>query len=197
MSVTYQQFISLACQQALAGLNPLTANILDIELTAETLVPTVFQQVATRFAADPDKRSLLRRTHAITMTNGVGALPAAVLSAGKAGATISISSDATVAETAAMVWYWNDFIAPRSGLLSQIPQWIINDDDIYYLAADATYSAASGFSGSLDLTISSVPVIPATAATTLDVPDEALSALVEALASALRSGISSRAAKSA
>lgn len=187
MSVTYQQYISLACQQALAGQNPLTSNILDIELTAETLVPTVFKEVAMRYAADPDKRSLLRRTHTLAVTTGVASLPATVLTQGKAGATISDPADDTVAQNQTMIWYWNDFVAPRSGLLSQIPQWLIQDDNFYYLEANATYDPAAGFTGDIELTISSVPVIPATAATTLDVPEDALPDFITALALALRS----------
>jgi hypothetical protein len=188
---TYAQFIALACQQALSGQNPLTSPILDIEMTAETLVPTVFQDVAMSYAADPDKRNILRRTHTLTLTNGVADLPDEALSAGKAGAVINDPTDVTVAQNAAMVWYWNDFVAPRSGLLSQIPQWIINDDDgllntFHYLEANETYDPSSGFTGSLEIMISSVPEIPATAGTALSVPGEALSDLISALASALR-----------
>lgn len=185
---TLQGLIDQAYFQYLRGVDAAVApNKDDATGIMEALLPTVFQDVAMRYAANPDKRSLLRRTHTIAMTNGVGTLPDEVLSAGKAGATISDPDDVTVAQSAAMVWYWNDFVAPRSGLLLQIPQWIIKGDDVLvYLEADEEYDSASGFTGDLDLTIASVPEIPATAATTLDVPNEVLSDLVAALADALR-----------
>lgn len=189
--MTYAEFIASACTQALSGVDANVSPILDIEMVAEALVPTVFQQVAARYAADPDKRSLLRRTHTIALTNGIADLPDEALSAGKAGAIVNDPTDVTVAQNASMVWYWNDFVAPRSGLLAQIPQWIINDDDgllntFHYLEANETYDPSSGFTGNLEIMISSVPEIPATAATTLNVPGEALSDLISALASALR-----------
>jgi hypothetical protein len=187
----YQTFIALAMEQSLTGGDPNLSPLLDLDMVAVSLVPTVFQDVAMRYAADPDKRNILRRTHTLTLTNGVADLPDEALSAGKAGAVVNDPTDVSVAQNAAMVWYWNDFVAPRSGLLAQIPQWIINDDNgtlntFHYLEANADYDPSAGFTGNLEIMISSVPVIPATAATNLDVPSEAFSDLVSALASALR-----------
>jgi len=180
--MTFQEFIDAAIFQS--GTQATDAQ-------AESLVPTVFQNVAMEYAGDPEKRNILRRTHTLTLTNGVANLPDEALSAGKAGAVINDPTDVSVAQNASMVWYWNDFVAPRSGLLSQIPQWIINDDNgtlntFYYLEANATYDPSSGFTGSLEIMIPSVPTIPATASAALDVPSEALSDLIEALASALK-----------
>lgn len=180
--MTFQEFIDAAIFQS--GLQ-------NVDAQAEALVPTVFQNVATAYANDPERRNLLRRTHTLTLTNGVADLPAEALSAGKAGATISHATDTSVAQNAAMVSYWNDFVAPRSGLLLQIPQWFIDDDDgllnqFYYLEADEEYDPASGYTGSLVIRIASVPEIPATAGATLNAPSEVISDLINALALELR-----------
>lgn len=176
--MTYQEFIDAAIFQSGTQLT---------DAQAEALVPSVFQNVAMAYAANPHTQSLLRRTHTLSVVNGVATLPAEVLSAGKVGAVVSDPVDLTVAQNQAMVWFWNDFVAPRSGILSQIPQWIIRgDDEFHYLEANESYDPSSGFTGDLEIDISSVPEIPATAGATLDVPSEVLSDLIEALAVAIR-----------
>ena len=179
---TYQEFLDAAIFQS--GLQ-------NVDAQAEALVPSVFQDVAMGYAGDPDKRNLLRRTHTLALVNGVADLPAEALSAGKAGAVVNDPTDVSVAQNASMVWYWNDFVAPRSGLLSQIPLWLVNDDDgllntFHYLEANEEYDPSSGFTGSLEIMISSVPEIPATASTVLNAPSEVISDLITALAIALR-----------
>lgn len=183
--MTFQELIDAALEQAMAGL-PLDSPVVDSDIIAETLVPNVFQDIALRYAADPDKRSLLLKTHTLSLTDGVATLPDEALSQAKGGAVISDPDDVSVAQNAALVWNWNDFVAPRNGLLSQIPQWTIRNDIFYYLEADATYDPSDGFNGELELMIATIPETPTLATGTLDIPVEAESDMVAALAQAIR-----------
>jgi hypothetical protein len=184
---TYQDLIDLAMQQALAGGDQLQSALLDADMTMESLVQTVFQTVARRLADDEEGRSLLRRTHSITLTNGVGVVPDEVLTQCKYGASIADSADDTVAQLQSLVPYWQDFVQPRSGLMAQIPWWTIKDDvALHYLEIGEDYDPTTGFNGPIELTIASVPVVPAANTDPLDVVAEVFSDLVTALATAIK-----------
>lgn len=184
--MTYQEFLSLSSQQALQGVNPLTASILDVEMTAEALAPVIFQEVAQGYAADPNSWSLLRRTHTIAMVDGAGVLPDEVLTSCAVGAVIASPDDVTVLQNQAFVPNWNDFVSPRDNIQSLLTYWIIRgDDDLHILQAGEEYDPDDGFTGDIEYTGASVPEIPATFSDTLDVPSEVLSDLQNALSKAL------------
>lgn len=186
MVVSYKTFLGLACNEALAGLtNQLASPILDVELIAETLVPEVFQAVALSYAADPQKASLLNRDNTITLADGVGDLPAVVLTECKFNGTVYDPDDDTVAPTMSLVRTWFDFITPSS-LDRLTGRWTIKDAQIYWIEAGATYSSTSGKSGDIVLNIPSVPEIPDSENDDMEVADEALSDLITALAQRLR-----------
>ena len=185
--MNYQTLIDLALQQALAGGDQLKSALLDADMTMESFVTNVFQNVALKFAADEEGRSLLRRTHSITLTNGVGIVPDEVLTQCKWGASIADPDDVTVAQLQSFVPYWSDFVQPRSGLQADIPWWTIKgDDDFHYLEAGEDYDPADGFNGPIELTIATVPTVPASATDTVDVPSEVLNDLITGLANAIR-----------
>jgi len=182
--VDYKTFIATSCEMALAGVDPNTSPLLDIEMVAESLVPTIFQQVALSYVGDPQAESLLRRTHTITMSGGTGTLPDEALTSCKYGASIASSTDVTVAQTQTLIPFWPDFIQPRNNLQLQLNYWTIKGDDaLYYLAPQEEFPGT--FAGDLELTIASVPGIPALESATLDVPGEVLSDLQSALSKAL------------
>lgn len=185
--MTYLEFISVASQEALAGANALTSPLLDLEMTAESLVPIVFQTVALKAAADPNKRSLLRRAHTVAFTDGVGTLPADALSECLNGASLSSSTDVTVGQLSAYVPYKQDFIQPRDNAQAQLNWWHVDDTSIFYLPAGEDFDPpASSFTGNLSLLIASVPEIPAAADDDLVVSSEILSDLLEEMATMLR-----------
>jgi len=182
----YKTFIATSCEMALAGADPNVSPLLDIEMVAESLVPTIFQQVALSYVGNPQAESLLRRTHTVTMTNGAGTLPEEALTSCKYGATIADPDDVTVAQTQTLVPQWVDFVQPRNNLQSQLSWWTIKSDNtLHYLAPLEEYPGA--FTGDLEITIASVPEIPATADADLNVPEEVLSDFQTALAQALAS----------
>src|ERR1043165_3707515 len=185
--MNYQTLIDLALQQALAGSDQLKSALLDADMTMESFVTNVFQNVALKFAADEEGRSLLRRTHSITLTNGVGVVPDEVLTQCKWGASIADPDDLTVAQLQSFVPYWSDFVQPRSGLQADIPWWTIKgDDDFHYLEAGEDYDPVDGFNGLIELTIATVPTVPASVTNTIDVPSEVLNDLITGLANAIR-----------
>jgi hypothetical protein len=65
MSISLQQLIDESILQAKRGLDP---NFVIDPLVAESLLPTVFQQVGIDCAKDERKRSLLRREKTITFS---------------------------------------------------------------------------------------------------------------------------------
>jgi len=187
MAFSYQTLIDLALQQALAGGDQLRSALLDADMTMESLVQTVFQNVALQKAADQEGRGLLRRTHTLAVTNGVATLPDTVLTQCKYGASISDPDNIAVAQAQSMVEYWQDFVQPRVGIFAQPAWWIIKgDDDFHYIQPNENYDPSTGFTGSLELTIASVPEVPAGASDTVDVVAEVFSDLVSALAVAIR-----------
>lgn len=183
MAITYATFLGLALNEALAGLtNPLASPILDVRLIAETLVPDVFQSVAMSYAAGPQRASLLNRDHAITLTDGVGDIPAEALTQCKFSSTATNDDDSSVAS---LVRTWIDFISPSS-TDRLLARFTIKDQTIYWIEAGEAYSAGEGLTGDVTLNIPSVPEIPASDDDDLEVADEVVSDLVTALAQRLR-----------
>lgn len=181
--MTFQEFISSSCQIALAGADASQSQLLDMEMTAEALVPTVFQNVALAVAANPDKQSLLRRTHTINLTVGIGTLPAEVLTQCLTGATIIDPDDNTIAQDMSFIPQWYDFLEAKA-YEPRLGYWNVKgDDELHYVRPLDTTETKTG---NVDITVASVPAIPATAGTALAVPDEILSDLQAALANAIR-----------
>jgi hypothetical protein len=182
--IDYKTFLSLASQQALAGANPLTSPLLDIEMTAETLVPDVFQSVSLSYAADAQKASLLSRDHTITLTDGSGTIPDTVLTQCKFNSTAYLESD-TAATQASLVRTWLDFVTP-STTDRLLARYHIKDQTIYWIEANAAFESGVGIDGDIVLNIPSTPEIPATEDDDLVVADEVLSDLITSLAQRLR-----------
>lgn len=186
MAISYQTFLGLALNEALAGHpNVLASEILDVRIIAETLVPEVFQAVAMSYAADPQKASLLNRDNTITLTDGVGTVPDVVLTECKFNGTVYDPDDDTIAPQMSLVRTWFDFISPSS-LDRLTGRWTIKDSTIYWIEVGAVYSSTSGKTGDIVLNVPSVPTIPDTEDDDLEVADEVLSDLVTALAQRLR-----------
>lgn len=161
------------------------AGVQNADAQAESLLPIVFQQVALKYAATEEGRSLLRRTHTVVMSSGTGSLPDEALTACKFGASIADDSDVTVAQTQTLVPFWQDFIQPRDNIQLQLNWWIVKGDrSVYLLQPSEEYPGS--FSGDLEVTIASVPAIPASAGTAIDADDEVISDILQALAAAIK-----------
>lgn len=181
--MTFKEFIASSCQIALSGGDANQSQFLDMEMTAEALVPTVFQNVALAAAANPDKQSLLRRTHTVTLTAGVGTLPGEVLTQCLHSATLTDPDDDTVAQDMSYVPQWFDFLEAKR-FEPRLGYWNVKgDDELHYIRPTDDSETKTG---DVDITVASVPAIPATAGAVLVVPDEILSDLQAALANAIR-----------
>lgn len=194
--MTFAEMLDVAYFQALRGLDANTApNRDDAIAIMEAMVPTIFQAVAESYASDSDKQSLLRRTHAITMTNGVGVIPDEVLTSCLKNSSIADSTDVEVGKYQSFVPQWVDFIGPRDNIQIQLNYYCVKgDDDLHFLAANEDYDPDDGFDGDLELTVPSVPEVPTLSTDTVDVPAEVASDLIESLANALRREIETKAA---
>lgn len=193
--MTYAEMIDRAYFQALRGMGANTApNLDDATTIMEAMIPTVFQEVALQYAGDPDQQSLLRRTHTIAMSNGAGTLPDEVLSQCLNNANVTDPNDVSVGKFQSYVPQFVDFIGPRDNIQAQLNWWTCKGDtDFLFLEANAEYDPSSGFTGNLDLTVPSVPAVPATASDPIVVSEEIASDLVEALADTLRREINKKA----
>lgn len=188
--MTLEEFIALVEQELLTGGDAMASSFLNMTQTIESLLQPVFESVSRMMAADPDKQLLLRRTHTVALTAGVGDLPAEALTQCAAGATLSDPDDATIQQDMSYVPQWNDFLEahdyePRLGY------WHIKDNgttgaSLYYVRPSDTLPAKTG---DVDITIASVPQIPADATDPLEAPPEFINRALAALVNATREGM--------
>lgn len=189
--MTYQEFINQSCWQALRGLP--NASHFDLDTLfpiAESLVPSVFQQVGEDAAGDERKRSLLRRNKTVSVSNGSATLDDDVLTAYLEDSTYFDSDDLT--KMYSWVRNFSDFIdssladPPFSnyGYFTARNGAVLNQRE-----AGELYDPTLGFTGSMTLNIPCVPTRPATASTALDVPDEVLNDLLDVMSAALKGEI--------
>lgn len=185
--MTYEEFIATACQMALSGADASNSDLLNIEQTAESLVSNVFRNTTLIINADPDKRSLLRRTHTIALIAGVGTLPTAILIEALAGATISDPDDSSVAKNMSYVPDFFDFLDAKA-FEPRLGYWNVNantttGNTISYIRPSDTAPAKTG---NITLVVVTVPTIPAASGTTLDAPQEFIDLALIRLSNALR-----------
>jgi hypothetical protein len=185
--LTYEEFIATACQMALSGADASKSSLLNPEQTAESLVSNVFRNITLIINADPDKRSLLRRTHTVALTTGVGTLPTTILMEALTGATISDPDDATVAKNMSYVPDYFDFLdakayEPRLGYWHVSANTTTGNTISYVRPADA----APAKTGNITLVVVTVPTVPATSGATLDAPQEFINLALAELSNALR-----------
>lgn len=182
--MTFQQYIYQVCWNAMRGL-PNSATI-DLDTwfpIAESLCPTIFQQVGEDAAGDERKRSLLRKNLTVTVVNGSATLTDETLTAYMEDATYLDESDLT--KSYSWVRNWGDFIDPnldfRLGYFCVKNGVVLNQRE-----PGDVYSTSSGFTGSMLMNIPCVPVIPTNATDAIDVPDEVLNDLLDIGESTLR-----------
>src|ERR1051325_6414470 len=179
-----QTLIDYALQQALTGIDQLKSALLDADMTMESLLGSVFQQVALTYAnSDSDAQSLLRRTHTVTLTDGVGTLPDEALTSTIWGSTVNVPDETDIGPLMSYT-PWASFVQPASDLLGYYS--VRGDHEFYWIDPGDSYPSASGRDGDVEITIASVPEMPAAAPDPLDGPADVFSDLVTALANAIR-----------
>jgi hypothetical protein len=181
MSITLQQLIDESILQAKRGLDP---NVSIDPLVAESLLPTVFQQVGIDCAKDERKRSLLRREKTITFSNGTGTVSSDVLTQYKTGSLLYDPDDLDIEYSLCREWL--DFIRSTD---NRDGRYSFNGDTIGILEPGEVYDPTSGTSADRMLVIPCAPEIPASAATAIDIVDEIASDLIAGLAESLKGAI--------
>lgn len=178
MATTLQELVDKAVEQAGRGLE--NSTVLDMEGTAESLLPQVFKAVAVEFSGDERRRSLPRLVKTVTFTNGSGTLSSDVLTELKFDSSLYDSSDVT--KVYSLVPEWDDFIRVYD---TRIGYYWIRGLAILAIEPGETYAEGAGISASRKLIIGCTPAVPATASAAIDASDEfvlrALDLLVERL----------------
>jgi hypothetical protein len=158
---------------------------LDTQAVAQAMLPSVLQQVTLTCYADPDRRPLLKQSHAITIADGVGVFPSAALKQALPGGMVLEPDDEEVLpEDISYVPEWVDYVAakayePRLGYFS-----VRDDSDFYY--ASPTEDTYNTFDGDITYIGATVPAIPAGPADPTGWPSEIESNVVDVLAEYLR-----------
>lgn len=184
--MTYQELCQRILFEAQRGGEKAELANLNTESVIEAMMPSLIDAVALACAADPDKQSLLRRTHTIAMANGVGTLPVAVLTECLAGGTIIDPDDPDAAQDITFVPQYFDFIEAKS-FEPRLGYWNVKGDDaLHYVSPTATQDEYNTFDGNLEYTGASVPVIPALATNSVAWPPEIESMVIDLGAEWLR-----------
>jgi hypothetical protein len=182
MSLTLQQILNLASNMALAGLEPGAQIDLDDTDIAETLLPSVFQEVGVEAAKDEATRSLLRRSKTVEFTDGAATLTDDVLTQYKSAATLYNPDDLTV--TYSLQLEWVDFISPNGD--SRDGRFHIDGTTIRVIEPGEVYDPNGGITEERVYVGCCVPEIPESADDELDIPDELINDVLDKLAFALR-----------
>lgn len=180
MPLSYKELIYSAVNNAIRNLDPPVSPNVDAEGIAETLFPVVAQEVSETAAADPYKRSLLRRTKSITLVAGLATLSDDVLT--------KYFTDAVLLNTGNLNQHYAyrdypDFIRRNDLRLGYFTR---NGVTLMVRDPNQQFTIPLTATGTRSLVVPCVIVKPATADTDIDGPDEVLSDLMEALSEALR-----------
>lgn len=156
-----------------------TSPALDAVGIADTLFPIVSQSVSEAAAADPAKRSLLRRVKTVTLVNGEATLTDDVLT--------KYFSDATLLGTNLNQHYayrdYPDFVRKNDLRLGYFTR---NGTTLMVRDVGQQFTQPLTASGTRTLVVPAVVVKPVLATDDIDAPDEIISDLDTALAESLR-----------
>jgi hypothetical protein len=148
MSISLQQLIDESILQAKRGLDP---NAVIDPLVAESLLPTVFQQVGIDCAKDERKRSLLRREKTITFSGGTATVTSDVFTQ-YAEDSLLYDPDDTSTEYS-LCRNWSDFVRSGDSLLGR---YSFNGSTIGILEPNEVYDPTSGTSARIERLLSLV-----------------------------------------
>lgn len=190
MSLTYQELIYRAVDQAGRGIDPNTSPLIDLGMLAENLAPHVFRVVAENAARDSSKRALLRASQTIVFTNGVGTIANNALLDYMGDAVLRDTSDFTKLYS----YYpeWSDFVQggdTRLGRFTNVGTVISVVEPI------VSYSASSGITANRQFTIPTVPTIPVLQTDPVVIPEFMIDEVVAELAAQVRGEYDNRTKK--
>lgn len=172
---------------ALSGADASQSSLLNPEMIEESLVSNVFRAVTLNVCADPDKRALLRRTHTVALTTGVGTLPTTILMEVLFDAAVADPDDSAIAKNLSYVPEYFDFIEakafePRLGYWHVSANTTTGNTISYIRPIDSVPTKT----GNITLIAVTVPTVPALSTDTLNAPQEFINLALAELANRLR-----------
>lgn len=184
---TYAEFIQRAIDTAVAGSDANNNPIIQQRLEAQTLTDLALQAVAAMVAEKPELRARFEKRFSVTLSSGVGTLPAGLLVEYLREGTVRNSDGANngLGSFLAKVNRFNDFIQDANTALG-----------LYCIVDNALYARDPG---STDYTAASSPIIldapfvPTTTNLDTEVDSELVNDLVEDVAIRLRGMLKPRA----
>lgn len=178
----YIEWVERVRLEAQRGSEQAELSQLDTQPIIEAIQPSVFQTVGENCAADPRKRSLMRRSLTISMADGEGEIPAQALTKYMEDATFFDPAD--LSKTYSWVREFQDFMGPLDSRLGYFN--VQGESVLLQREPGEVYEPGFGFSDDMLLIIPCVPVRPASATDTIDCIDEVSSDLVDVGAAMLR-----------
>jgi len=181
--MTYTELITRIIFEAQRGGEKAELANLNTQSVAESIMPSVLQEVTQKYASgDSSKQSLLRQTHAITLTNGVGTIPDEVMTTFVWGSSVYIDDEPTIGP---LMTYtpWISFINPADDRLGYYS--IRGTDEFYWADPGENYPDLTR-TGDVSLTIATVLTVPDDPDTDTDWPAEAESDVIDRAAEYLR-----------
>lgn len=191
MSLTWQELIDRAVDQASVGLDPNLSPLIDLGMLAENLAPDVLQSVAEDAAKDRNKRADLRSSQNISFTNGVGTIPNNLLLDYMADAVLFDTSDFSKRYAFRPEWYSFVNSNGKLGRFTNI------GTSIYVVEPSVVYAAGSGITATRQLTAPTVPAIPTLATAVVVIPEFMTSNVIRELGIRIRGDYDRRAARAA
>ena len=180
MAITWSQLISVAINTATAGTDVDNNPIIKQRLEAGAMTDQALQALAVMVAGSPELRARLEKQFSVTVTSGVGAIPAGMLAEYLREGSVrdSDTSNFPSGNPYSRVKYANDFFTDSITLL---PRYCLIDNAIY--ACQAGSSDYTQFNDTLTI---DAPFAPSTSDLDTTVPDELVNDLVENLARRLK-----------
>lgn len=185
MVITFTEIITRILFQAQRGSESAELANLNTQSVAESIMPSVLQEVTLKYAnGDSNQQSLLRQTHTIALTDGVGAIPAEVLTTCVWGSSVWVDDETEISQNMSYS-PWISFINP-SQLETLIGRYSIRSDtELYWADPGESYPDLTR-TGNVSLTIATVLSIPADPDTETGWPGEAESDVIDRAAEYLR-----------
>lgn len=132
-------------------------------------MPSVLQEVTLKYASgDEDKRSLLRQTHSVTLTDGIGALPATAMTTCVRGSSVWVTAEPAIGPLMSYV-PWVDFTNPTLDTL--LGYYSIRGNYEFYWADPGEIYPVLTRDGAVLVTIATVLTVPATASSPTGWPE--------------------------
>jgi hypothetical protein len=179
--MTWTQLISLAINTAVAGTDADNNPILKQRLEGAAMTDQALHALATEIAGNPEIRSRLEKQFSVALTNGVGSIPAGMLTEYLREGVVRDSSGSGVnglGNIFARVNRYSSFIQDQD---TSLGLYCLVDNSIY-----ARPPASTNPADTIGPLLIDAPFVPTSSTLSSEVPDEITDNLVEILARRLR-----------